>query len=211
MPRKVLTLVLLVVLANVAADGLVELLQLEIRPSNEEAVHRIIMTAALAYALLMAVPCVPGVEIGLAMIGMLGPPIVFLVYLCTLAGPLTSFTIGRLIPLASLAGIFADVRLHKASRFLATLHPMKGKERFAFLVSSSSNRYVPFLLCHRYIALALVINAPGNIVIGGGGGIALVAGASRIYSLFGFLVTIVIAVSPVPLAILLLRGGIMVG
>lgn len=208
---KLFALVLMVVVANVAADGLVDLLQLEIRPSTEELAHRIIMTAALAYALLMAVPFVPGVEIGLAMIGMFGPPIVFLVYLCTLAGFLTSFTIGRLIPLVSLARMCADLRLHKASRLLETLHPMKGEDRFAFLISTSPNRYVPVLLRHRYIALAIVINLPGNIVIGGGGGIALMAGASRLYSLPGFLVTIVIAVSPVPLAILLFGRGILAG
>lgn len=52
-------------------------------------------------------------------------------------------------------------------------------------------------------ALFIVINLPGNIFVGGGGGIAMIAGASRLYTLPGFLVTIVLAVAPVPLAILI--------
>jgi len=46
------------------------------------------------------------------------------------------------------------------------------------------------------------VNLPGNILIGGGGGISLIAGASRLFSLPGFLTTIALAVSPLPLAIL---------
>jgi hypothetical protein len=59
--------------------------------------------------------------------------------------------------------------------------------------------------------LAIVLNLPGNIVIGGGGGIALMAGASRLYSVPGFLVTIVLAVAPVPLAILVFGKEILSG
>lgn len=206
---KLFCLILLIVGANFAADEVADLLQFEIRPSNEDLAHKMIMTAAVAYTLLMAIPFVPGVEIGLAMIGMLGPEIVLLVYLCTLVGLSISFAIGRLIPLASLSRLFADLRLHKASRLLSTVEPMNSEDRLAFLASASPSRYVPFLLRHRYIALALVVNLPGNILIGGGGGIALMAGASRLYSLPGFLVTIVLAVSPVPLALLVFGRGIL--
>lgn len=208
---KLSCLILLIVGANVVADWVTDLLQLQLRPSNEDLVHRIILTAALAYALLLAMPFVPGVEIGLAMIGMLGPAIVFLVYVCTLVGLSMGFLIGRLMPLAGLAKAFANLRLYKMSQLLNTLAPMTGKDRLAFLVASSSNRYVPFLLNHRYIALAVLVNLPGNILIGGGGGIAMVAGASRLYSLPGFLITIVLAVSPVPLAVLLFGQSILPG
>jgi len=207
---KVFFVVLLIVGANLAAEEVVNLLQLDIRPANEELVHRIIMVAALAYTVLLAMPFVPGVEIGLAMIGMLGPPIVFLMYLCTLVGLSMSFAVGRLIPLATLAAAFSSLRIYKASRLLTTLAPM-GQDRFAFLVANSSNRRLPFLLRHRYIALAMVVNLPGNILIGGGGGIALMAGASKLYSLPGFVLTIVLAVSPVPLAVLIFGRSVLAG
>ena len=44
---------------------------------------------------------------------------------------------------------------------------------------------------------------PGNVLIGGGGGIAMVAGLSRLYSLAGFLLAVGVAVAPVPLAVTL--------
>jgi uncharacterized membrane protein len=91
---KIGLLILLILAANVFADWIAGLLSFELLPSNEDFVHRMIMTSALIYAVLMAIPFVPGVEIGLALIGMLGPPIVFLVYLSTVAGLLLSFAVG---------------------------------------------------------------------------------------------------------------------
>jgi len=73
---KLSGLILLIVAANFAADGVAEALRFEVRPSNEDLVHRMVTISAVAYALLIAVPFVPGVEIGLTLIGMLGPPIV---------------------------------------------------------------------------------------------------------------------------------------
>jgi hypothetical protein len=78
---------------------------------------------------------------------------------------------------------------------------MDGDARLTFLVSHAPSRFLPFLLRHRYLALAIAINLPGNILLGGGGGLALMAGISRLFSAPGFLATIAIAVSPVPLAI----------
>jgi hypothetical protein len=49
----------------------------------------------------------------------------------------------------------------------------------------------------------MVVNLPGNILIGGGGGISLMAGTSGLYSLPRFLCTIAIGISPVPLAFLI--------
>ena len=200
---KLACLVLLIAAANLAADWIVEALEFEIRPGNEDMVHRAIMFSAAAYAVLIAIPFVPGVEIGLALIAMLGPAIVFLVYICTLAGLSASFLVGRLVPAGSLVRFLDDLGLARASRLLGTLAPMGMEDRLALLTSNAPNRVVPFLLRHRYIALAVVINLPGNIVIGGGGGIAMMAGASRLYALPGYLATIALAVAPVPIAILI--------
>ena len=85
------------------------------------------------------------------------------------------------------------------------------QDRLAFITSKAPNRYVPLLLRHRYIALAVVVNIPGNVIIGGGGGIALMAGISRLYTLPGFLIAIAIAVAPLPLAILLFGEDVLSG
>ena len=206
-PRRVLfkiaVLLLVIVAANLAADWVVEMLSLEVRPSNETLVHRAIMTSAIIYALLMAVPFVPGVEIGLGLIAMFGPKIVLLVYLCTLAGLSLSFAVGRFIPQRALMTLFSDLHLRRTSRLLREIEHLSLDERLALLVSKAPHRIIPVLLRHRYIALALALNLPGNIVIGGGGGIALMAGISRLYSVPAFLVTVALGIAPVPLAVLL--------
>ena len=196
-------LIVLILAANFAASWMIDVLNFDIRPTNEEIVHRTLMTAAAAYTVLLAVPFVPSVEIGLAIIGLLGPQIVLLVYLCTVAGLSLSFLAGRLLPFSWIVGFCEFLRLRRVSDYLAKVAPMGTEARLAFLANQAPNRLVPLLLKHRHVTLAVLLNLPGNIVLGGGGGICLVVGVSRLVSLPGFLVTVVFAVAPVPLAILL--------
>ena len=198
---KLIYLILLVIAANFAADWVVDVLKMELRPSNEDFAHKTITISSIIFAFLLAIPFVPGAEIGLTLIGMFGPKIVFLVYVSTLVGLLTSFIVGRLISLKALIKLFEDLHLHKPTQLLKRFEPMDMEERLTFLVSEAPNRLIPFFLRHRYLALAIMVNIPGNILIGGGGGIALMAGISRLYSLPGFLTTIAIGISPIPLAI----------
>jgi len=200
---KLTYLIILIIAANYAADWVVDTLKLEIRPKNDDIIHRTIIISAIIYVFLLAIPFVPGSEIGLALMMILGPKIVFLVYVCTLAGLLTSFIVGRLISLKALVKFFDDLQLHKHSQLLRRFEPMGMEDRLAFLVSETPNRLVPYFLRHRYLALAMLVNIPGNILIGGGGGIALMAGTSGLYSLTGFLCAIAIGISPVPIAFLI--------
>ena len=59
-----------------------------------------------------------------------------------------------------------------------------------------------WLGAHRYVALAVCLNVPGNAVVGGGGGLALLCGLSRQFEGRWFALTIALAVSPLPLLIL---------
>jgi hypothetical protein len=43
------------------------------------------------------------------------------------------------------------------------------------------------------------LNVPGNGLVGGGGGIAFMVGMSGLFSLNGYILTLLIAVAPVPL------------
>ena len=200
---KIIYLILLIIAANYAANWVTGVLKMELRPSNEALVHKTIIISAIIYTFLLAIPFVPGAEIGLKLIGMFGPKIVFLVYVCTLAGLLTSFIVGRLISLKALIKLFEDLHFSKPSQLLKKFELLEMDERLRFIVSESPNRLVPYFLRHRYLALAILVNIPGNIIIGGGGGIALMAGISRVYSLTGFLATLAIGVSPVPIAVLI--------
>ncbi len=197
---KVLLFVCLIVLGNFLARWLVDRLDFEITPGNEPIVHRVIVVSMIAYAILMAIPFVPGVEIGLAVLMILGPKIAALVYLCTLAALSLSFIVGRLIPERMLINFLRDLRFHKTSRLLAQLEGLDSQQRLSLMLDRSPKRFIPLLLRYRYLALMAAVNLPGNIVIGGGGGIALMAGLSRLFSPSVFILTVAIAISPVPLA-----------
>ena len=73
------------VLATWGAHVIRDALDLQIRPDNEQQVHRAIMLGSVAYVGLLAFPFVPGAEIGLAMLAAFGPAIAPLVYVCTVA------------------------------------------------------------------------------------------------------------------------------
>jgi hypothetical protein len=60
-----------------------------------------------------------------------------------------------------------------------------------------------YLVKYRYLTIAILVNMPGNYILGGGGGISIACGTSRRISWKGFLATIILAVSPVPLLVYL--------
>ena len=88
---KITFLIGLIVAGNYVTHAVTNALNFDIRPSNEDAVHNTILVASILYSALLAIPFVPGAEIGLALIAMLGPPIAVLVYLSTIAGLTISF------------------------------------------------------------------------------------------------------------------------
>ena len=50
--------------------------------------------------------------------------------------------------------------------------------------------------------IALLLNLPGNALIGGGGGIGLIAGMSRVYSFPRYFLLVGLAITPLPLLFL---------
>jgi len=160
------------------------------------------MSSMATYTLLMAIPFVPGAEIGLAVMMVIGPKIAPLVYFCTLISLLLSFSIGRYIPDQVLINLFHQVGFTRAENLMSELRNLSPRERLQLIVSRSPKKLIPFLMKYRYIALLLAINLPGSIVIGGGGGIAMVAGLSRLYTFPYFVLTIAIAVAPFPLLLM---------
>ena len=66
-----------------------------------------------------------------------------------------------------------------------------------------------WVLRRRYLLLALLVNLPGNSLIGGGGGILIAAGLSRLFRSAPVLLTLVLATAPVPLLLMILGPGIL--
>ena len=188
---------------NHHARDVAEMFKMDIS-TDSPVTSRIVLTAAGFYALFLAVPFVPGAEIGLTLLGLLGAAVVPLVYGATLAGLCIAFAIGRLVPPDIIGDALSRVGLTRAAGFVAETAPLTAGERQQFMLARAPGRALPFLLRHRYIALAVALNLPGNFLVGGGGGIAMMAGLCRIYAPLPFLFTVAIAVAPVPLFFLLM-------
>ena len=201
---RVVILVTVLVLATWGAHMVRDALNLQIRPDNEQQVHRMIMLGAVAYIGLLALPFVPGAEIGLAMLAAFGPAIAPLIYVCTVASMILAYTAGRFLPIDVLRRVLSVLRMHRAAELVARAAPLSGEERVAMLLDGQSARALRLAIRYRYVALAVAVNTPGNSVIGGGGGIMLMAGLSGIFSPLATIATIALAVSPVPLAMVFL-------
>lgn len=201
---RVAILIAVLVLATWGAHVVRDALNLQIRPDNEQQVHRMIMLGAAAYIGLLALPFVPGAEIGLAMLAAFGPAIAPLIYACTVASMALAYTAGRFLPIDALRRGLLTMRMHRAADLVARAAPLSGDARVAMLLDGQSARALRLAIRYRYLALAMAVNTPGNSVIGGGGGIMLMAGLSGIFSPLATVATIAIAVSPVPLAMVFL-------
>lgn len=189
-----------VVLAlNLGSSWILQQVDLQLFPRHDTLMHLTVLGIAAAYVLLVAIPFMPGIEIGLALMMLLGHKGALLVYLCTLGALSLSFAVGRVIPARVLLRLLDWLHLERARGLLAELEPLDRQQRLDLLYSKAPSRVLPPLLRHRYLALAVLLNLPGNALIGGGGGIGLIAGMSRLFPLPLFVLLIALAVAPVPI------------
>ncbi|MEO0632643.1 MAG: hypothetical protein AAFY52_00740 [Pseudomonadota bacterium] len=142
------------------------------------------------YVLLLSVPFVPGAEVGLALLIGFGAVMAWPVYVATVLGLSVAFAVGR----------FASRSAHP--------QPVPGGDPTGDGLAGFGNRlagrpWLGRLLRFRWIAMAVLINMPGNSAIGGGGGIAMAAGYSRAFPYPAFVVCSAIAVAPVPAMVLI--------
>lgn len=194
---------LAIVLLNIGVSWVIERLEIQVWPQHLEIIDRVVLTGVILYICLMAVPFLPGVEIGLALMMMLGTKGIVLVYICTLIALAIAFGLGRVFPAPLLASFLRWLRLTRAEALLRSFDATPPEERLQFLSDKASTRVASALLKHRYLLLALLLNLPGNVVIGGGGGIAMMAGMSRLYSFPKWLLLIAVAILPGPILVVL--------
>jgi len=201
---KIGILIGFIVLATWGVHMIRDALDLQIRPDNEQQVHKAIMFGAAAYVGLLAMPFVPGAEIGIALLAGFGAAIAPLIYICTVAAMMLAFTIGRFLPINALERLLRFLRMRRAAELVARAAPLSKNERVAMLLEGQSKRVLHLALRYRYVAMAVAVNMPGNSIIGGGGGIMILAGLSGIFTPLSTFLTVVFAVSPVPLAVIFL-------
>lgn len=133
-----------------------------------------LLTACVLYALLLALPFVPAMEIGLLIMTVFGKWGAVGAWLATVAGLNLAYGIARAWPRSA---ALDRERLPRPLQRLGRRLP------FHFLPAA---------------ALALLLNLPGNSALGGGGGIALLYGASRALSWPRFALTVALATAVLP-------------
>ena len=203
---KLAVIVLVIILANIAVSDLVDRLGIQIWPEYMEILDRAILVAMVLYILLMSLPFLPGVEIGFMLMVMLGPKGVAIVYICTVLALMISFSVGRLIPLHHLVSLLEWLHFKRAASLLTSFSEVPPENRLGYLTDRVSVKVVPSILKHRYLTLALLLNLPGNALIGGGGGIGMMAGMSRLYSYPVCFLIVAAAVLPVPMFFILSKS-----
>lgn len=196
---KIVLLVSVIALLNIGGSWLVQQIDFQLFPRHDRLLHLVLLGTLVIFILVMAVPFMPGIEIGLALMLMLGSKGALLVYLGALIALSVSFSAGRMIPPRVVYGFLDWLHLNRAASLVRKLAPLSRLGRLNLLQNIAPRKLAPFLLRHRYLTLAIAVNLPGNGLIGGGGGIGLVAGMSRIIPFHHYLALMAAAIAPVPL------------
>ncbi len=205
-----LGLVLLSILAFAfAAHWLMDLIahwvEVRVSPDRSDAVMAAIMIGTLIlYALMIAVPFVPGIEVGVALMMMRGADVAPAVYVATVAGLSLAFLTGSRLSDQWLIKGFAALRLRRAEALIAGFAPLSRPQRLTALRHRLPGRLGDWMIRYRYVAAALLLNLPGSGMIGGGGGVCLIMGLSRLFGPLAGVLTIALAVLPVPMIVWLL-------
>lgn len=158
----------------------------------------ILLTVFVVYALLIALPFVPGIEIAIALLMLRGSEFALPIYAATLSGLVLAFLIGRLVPIRALRRVFLDLHLVRAAQLVDRLGPLEPTQRVEALQRALPRRFARVALRYRLLGLALLINLPGSGMIGGGGGICLMAGMSGVFAPRSTIPTLAVAVLPFP-------------
>jgi len=154
------------------------------------------LVAGIVYVILLSIPFFPGIELAWMVILLFGKDAVIMIYLLTLIGLGLSFGFGRWFEKSWLTKSLDIPKLKENLKKRTESTKKLIKDRLPVsLLKKQSNL---FLVNSHYFILAILINLPGNTIIGGGGGIALLCGMNRSFSWKGFILTIAIASAPIP-------------
>ncbi len=199
----------IVLLAKLGMDALsAKVTQLE-SDSAKGAMIGLIILVLIGYALMLAIPFLPGVEIGIAVLLIQGASAAPYVYLATLTGLSLAFLFGQFVPLDRLSRFCADLYMFRVCALLHTIKTTPLDQRLTTLNDRLPRWLAPVLINYRYVTLGALINLPGNIALGGGGGIMMAAGLSRLFRTQHTIIAIAIFTLPVPLAVWIMGTDIL--
>ncbi len=192
-------LLVIIILLNVLGTWLGHMVNFQLFPRHDTILHAALLISILVYILLMATPFMPGIEVGLAIMLLLGSKSALLIYLGTLIALSISYIVGNFFPLHLVHKLLKWLYLNRASELVSQLEPLTQPDRLKILYAKAPKKIAPFLLNHRYVTIAVLLNLPGNALIGGGGGIGLVIGMSKLIPFHKYFLIISVAIAPLPL------------
>ena len=159
----------------------------------------LLIASLILYALLIAIPFMPGIEVGVALLMLQGATIAPLVYTATILGLMLAYLIGRFVPVAWLHSALSDLGFQRMCTYLETMESASPEERLASQRATLPPWLAKLTVDYRYITIGILLNVPGTFAIGGGGGILMAAGFSRLFKGWQILLTLMIFTMPVPL------------
>jgi len=207
--RKLSVVFVLVYIAKLGGDQLSAKIALYESDAAARAMVGLLVTVMIGYALLLAIPFVPGVEIGIAVLVLQGPSAAPIVYVATAAGMFLAFAIGQYAPFSRLIQFCDDLALVRIAGLLARIEQTPSQQRLGQMHDRLPRWLAPIFCNYRYVTLGLAINLPGNIALGGGGGIMMAGGLSRLFQTRFAVLTILIATLPVPLSVWLMGTDVL--
>jgi len=201
---RLAVLIALILAAGQLAVIVKDQLNLQVSPENHAAYQRAIMLATAAYVALTTLPFVPGAELGMAMLSMFGASVALLIYAATVVSLCLSYAVGRVIPPPVCCWMLRKIGATRMAALVNEIMMLPRDQRLAHITRDVTTPVVLILTRYRYVGFALMINLPGNVVFGGGGGLAMAAGLSGIFAPLPFVLAVMVAVLPVPLAVLMM-------
>lgn len=199
---RLIGLVAALLLVNVAGTLLLRRAEGVLQPLYADWGALALVVAVLIYIALLSIPFLPGIELGWAIMLVLGAPGVALVYGAALIALSLSYGAGRRVPPVAVARLLEWLHLYRSAAWMRAIEPQGPEEQLGRLLQAAPLRWVPFLVRHRYLTIAFLLNLPGNTVIGGGGGIGVLAGLSRMFTYPRYILTVALAITPLPLVML---------
>lgn len=203
LPRTLVRLAVIIALA-VLFHAILGGLMMRINDAGDQPVMlSLLIVVLVGYAVLIAIPFMPGIEVGIALLLLQGAAVAPFVYLATITGLALAYTVGSLVPLRVLHNAFRDLHLQRACQLIDDIQTTPRNERLARLQNRLPAPVAKLAVNYRYVMIGLLINIPGTFAIGGGGGIMMLAGIVRLFHWPAIVLTLALATLPIPLAVYL--------
>ncbi len=187
---KIMSLLLLGLLVFYYGFDMAEQLEMW-RENNNNITFYTLIFACIGYGLILMLPFMPALEAGLLIMSLYGVDGVIGTYVATVFALFLSFLLGCFF-------------INKGQLSWFENRPISMLELSSNgLLNRALKKILNTASARPYLCLALLLNMPGNVMIGGGGGIAMVAGASGTLRLYKYVLTVSLATSIMPLLVLL--------